>query len=127
VVSVDTNVVVRLLVADDRGQASRAKALFGAEEIFVATTVLLEVAWVLRSVYGFDESAVAESLENLAGLPNVRVENPDRLALALQWRVGGLDIADALHIAASHGDFVTFDEKLVRRARRAGVRLVRAV
>ena len=57
--AVDTNVVVRYLTGDDPGQAARAKAAIDAGDVFVSTTVLLESAWVLRSVYGFAEEEVA--------------------------------------------------------------------
>ena len=42
VIAIDTNVVVRFVVNDDREQAGRARALIDGEEVFVATTVLLE-------------------------------------------------------------------------------------
>jgi len=127
VVSVDTNVLVRFLTRDDRAQAARAEALFGSEGMFIATTVLLETEWVLRSVFEFEDGPVMESLGKLAGLPNVHVEDPDRLARALKWRADGIDFADALHIAAAGNDFRTFDERLAKRARRAGIGSVRMV
>jgi predicted nucleic-acid-binding protein len=46
VIAIETNVVVRFLVNDDREQARRARALIGGEEGFVATTVRLETEWV---------------------------------------------------------------------------------
>lgn len=51
-VAVDTNVVVRLLTNDHAAQAKRAVALFRANPIFVAKSVLLETEWVLRYSYG---------------------------------------------------------------------------
>jgi predicted nucleic-acid-binding protein len=39
VISVDTNVLVRLIAADDACQAARSRALFAAEHVFVAKTV----------------------------------------------------------------------------------------
>ncbi len=126
-VAVDTNVLVRFLTSDDRAQTARARALLDSEDVFVATTVLLELVWVLRSAYGFDEDSIIEALTKLAGLPNLHMEDSDRLARAMLWRSSGIDFADALHIAASPGDFRTFDERLVKRARRAGIDRVRAV
>ena len=45
--SVDTNVVVRLLVNDDPQQGERARKLFDSDQIWIGVTVLLESAWVL--------------------------------------------------------------------------------
>jgi predicted nucleic-acid-binding protein len=40
--AVDTNVLVRYLLNDDRAQAARARKLIDANEIFVPKTVFLE-------------------------------------------------------------------------------------
>ena len=49
--AVDTNVVIRLLTADDPKQAAAATSLFAAGPIWIAKTVLLETGWVLQSGY----------------------------------------------------------------------------
>lgn len=115
---IDTNVVVRFLVGDDKHQAQKARAAFEAGDIFVATTVLLETEWVLRGAYGFAPGRVAEALMGLAGLPGVVVEEPAALALALDWMSEGMDFADALHLAKANGctAFLTFDRRLTGRA-----------
>lgn len=126
-VAIDANVLVRFLTGDHPEQSARARALFEREEIFVATTVLLEAEWVLRSAYGFGREAVGAALRAVAGLPRVRVEDPGRLAEALDRAAAGFDFADALHLAtpqAAQG-FATFDTRLVRAARRAGLAGVR--
>lgn len=126
-VAIDANVLVRFLTGDHPEQSARARALFEREEIFVATTVLLETEWVLRSAYGFGREAVGAALRAVAGLPRVRVEDPGRLAEALDRAAAGFDFADALHLAtpqAAQG-FATFDTRLVRAARRAGLAGVR--
>jgi predicted nucleic acid-binding protein len=126
-VAIDANVLVRFLTGDHPGQAARARALFEREEVFVATTVLLETEWVLRSAYGFRREAVVGALRALAGLPRVRVEDPGRLAEALDRAAAGFDFADALHLATAQAaqGFATFDTRLVRAARRAGLAGVR--
>ena len=45
------------------------------------------------------------------------------VAQALLWLDKGLDFADAIHVSArgAVAEFVTFDEKLVKRATRAGI------
>src|SRR3546814_4554312 len=76
-------------------------------DIFVATTVLLESEWVLRSGYGFAPAQVADGLSGLAGLPGVTVEEPGLLARAIEWLRDGVDFADALHLAKA-GDCDVF-------------------
>jgi predicted nucleic-acid-binding protein len=121
VVAVDTNVVVRLVVADSAAQAARAAAVFRSGPVFIAKTVLLEVEWVLRYSYGLGADAILRSLRAVLGLENVSVEDPVTITAALRLLEQGLDFADALHIASSAQAqrFVTFDAKLVKRARRA--------
>ena len=41
-ISVDTNVIVRLLTGDNQPQFKRAMSLFEKESIFISTTVILE-------------------------------------------------------------------------------------
>src|SRR3954471_11069924 len=54
--AVDTNVVVRYVTRDHPEQSPRAKALIDGNDVLLATTVLLETEWVLRSAYGFDRA-----------------------------------------------------------------------
>ena len=125
--AVDTNVVVRLLVNDDERQGARARALFDSDDVWIGATVLLEVAWVLESVYGLDRAEVAESLDRLLGLPNVRVENPRAVATALAAAKRGVCLADALHLCRvpEGAEFVTFDRALAKSAR--GLRAIRVL
>ena len=64
-VAVDTNVIVRLLTEDNREQGAYATSLFAAHQIWIAKTVLLEVSWVLTSVYKYRFESVREALESL--------------------------------------------------------------
>ena len=126
-IAIDSNVVVRFLTSDHPEQAARARALLEGEDVFVASTVMLETEWVLRSAYGFGRGAVVDGLRAFAGLPRVHLEDPDRLASALDRAEAGFDFADALHLAtpqAAQG-FATFDGRLIRAARRAGLTSVR--
>jgi predicted nucleic-acid-binding protein len=114
--AIDTNLIVRYLADDHPAQAVAARALIDSEAVFVATTVLLETEWVLRSVYGFSGTACAAAISRFAGLPTVTLEDPMRTATALAGVLEGLDFADALHLSAAEGceAFVTFDQRLIR-------------
>lgn len=117
---IDTNIAIRYLTRDDERQAQRARVLLTEEgrEILILDTVLLEIEWVLRSIYGFDPEAITAAFYRLLGLPGVRAEHPERAALALQWHGEGLDFADALHLAGSQGadELRTFDEPFIKGA-----------
>ena len=116
--AIDTNVVVRYLTGDHLQQSAKAKALIAGHDVFVATTVLLESEWVLRSAYGFSGAAVAQALAGFAGLARVQLEDAALAARALGWAGQGMDFADALHLAKAEGceAFVTFDRRCKRCA-----------
>ena len=123
--AVDTNVVIRYLTGDDPGQAARAKAAVDAGDVFVSTTVLLESAWVLRSVYGLAGEEAAAALRAFSGLPGVSLESPDLVAEALGRAEKGMDVADALHLgaAARCEALLTFDRRFIELAGDAPVRV----
>jgi predicted nucleic-acid-binding protein len=116
--AIDTNILVRFLRGDDPAQAARARALVDGHDVFVATTVLLESEWVLRGGYGLPRARVIAALKRVAGLPRVTLEDPARVARALEWAAAGMDFADALHLAAADGcdGFATFDRRFIKSA-----------
>jgi predicted nucleic-acid-binding protein len=122
-IAVDTNVLVRLLTDDDRGQVAQARALFATEEVWVPKSVLLETSWVLKSVYRFRSTDIHEGLRKLLGLSNVTVEDRNAVVTALSFADQGLEFANALHFASSPAGarFFSFDESLVKRVQKAGV------
>jgi len=119
VVAVDTNVLVRLVTNDNAAQAARAAAIFRAGPVFIPKSVLLEAEWVLRFSYKLRTAAILRALRAVLGLENVAVEDPVTVVAALRFLESGLDFADALHVVSSSKAerFVTFDSRLVKRAR----------
>jgi predicted nucleic-acid-binding protein len=126
--AVDTNVVVRYLRNDEPLQAAKARKLIETSDVFLSTTVLLEVEWVLRYFYDYSPSDCAAALADLVGLPHVTVESPTAVAKALAWTSSGLDFPDALHLAKAEGcdEFITFDQKFAKAANALGGMKVRA-
>jgi predicted nucleic acid-binding protein len=115
--ALDTNVLVRVLTDDDPAQVEAARELLASDGTFwVPVTVLLETAWVLEAIYELGVPTVADGLRHFLGLPNVEVDRPQRIALALQWYEEGLDVADAVHLALSQDAdrLATFDRAFVR-------------
>lgn len=121
-ISLDTNVVVRLLTGDDAAQTKRAARLVRESDVWISKTVLLETEWVLRRAYELEPGVIVTAFAALLGLPNLSVEEERTVTLALDAHRAGLDLADALHLASSKGAeaFATFDRRLARTAR--GVR-----
>ena len=121
--AVDTNAVVRLLTGDEPKQATAAQALFAAGPIWIAKTVLLETGWVLRSLYGLEESAIRTAFTKLLGLKNVHVEDEPAITAALALTASGIELADAMHLSSRPpgARFASFDKAFVQRAIRAGV------
>jgi predicted nucleic-acid-binding protein len=128
-IAVDANVVIRLLTGDEPKQAAAARRLFAAGPVWIAKTVLLEAGWVLRSLYGFDESDIRDAFTKLLGLKNVHTEDKPSMSAALALTAHGIELADAIHLSGRPpgAAFVSFDRSFVRRANRAGVAAVSVV
>lgn len=121
--AVDTNVLVRFWVDDDPEQSARARALVLSKPIWVTKSVLLESAWVLERLYGYDETAICNTFARLLSFENVHVEDRQLVAVALSLCAQGLDLADAIHLTSRQpgSTFATFDQALLKRAKRAGI------
>lgn len=122
--AVDTNVLVRLLINDEPDQAVVAQHVMAAEPVFVPKTVVLELEWVLRSVYRLSPASIATGIEGLLATAAIEVEDAAAVSRAVAWFREGLDFADALHLASSShvGAFLTFDASLRRRATALGAK-----
>lgn len=121
-VYLDTNVVVRFLVNDDKVQAQAAKTLIDDHDVSVLWTVLLEVAWVLQSGYKVKPVDAAEALLAFLGLPKVHCENVQSMVVATDLVRNGMDLPDAIHLVqvAEDSQMASFDKKFLERGRRAG-------
>lgn len=118
--ALDTNVLVRYLVADDAAQFAAARRLIDGcvrdgLTLFVPVTVALELEWVLRSVFGLDKAAVMGTLASLLSTTELTFESEHALEVALQlFRSGSADFADCLHVAlaaqAGEQPLWTFDK-----------------
>jgi predicted nucleic acid-binding protein len=121
-IALDTNVLARFLLRDDAAQYREARSLLEREaECWIPVTVILELAWVLKTA-GVPRAEVAQKLRGLLALANVRPHLPEAVHAALRWAEKGLDLADALHLALSSRstEFYSFDAALARRAAELG-------
>lgn len=127
-IAIDTNVIVRYLVADQSEQFRRATALIEGEQVFVPSTVALEAEWVLRAIYRLNRAAILAALRKFAALPTVAFEDMGILSQALDCAEQGMDFADALNLAsaAECDAFASFDRGLKQTAAKLGAPAVRA-
>ncbi len=120
-IAIDTNVVVRIVTADDPQQVAAARKLVEqADRLWLPKTVLLETEWVLRHGYDLSREVILLTFWKLLGYPPLRVEDSSTVQRALEGYAAGLDFADALHFASSaQADrLATFDKRFAKRSRR---------
>lgn len=131
--ALDTNVLVRFLVEDDRAQLAVARRLFEDcaarnEQLFVPKAVVLEFEWVLRKLYEVPKADFIRSLSQLLSTTDLLFEDEAAIEEALdQYQTAKADFADCLHLStarrAGQEPLWTFDRKA---ARLPGVRVLSA-
>ena len=115
--AIDTNVLVRLATRDDPKQVAAAEA-FVAGGAWVSQVVLVELVWVLTSVYGLAAGEVATAVEILLAHRNLTVQESEVVAAALEQfrRKPGISFSDCLVLEiarkAGHLPLGTFDRDL---------------
>ena len=122
-IALDTNVLVRYLVADDKDQAEAARALLNAltpeQPGFVCREVSVELSWVFRRAYGFSRNQIADVFEELVASEELHVESAEDVVRAAEgYRRGGAGFSDQMIAAAARRSgaegFHTFDRRAAR-------------
>ncbi|MCP4696995.1 MAG: type II toxin-antitoxin system VapC family toxin [Gammaproteobacteria bacterium] len=118
-IAVDTNVLLRYITKDHCQQTEEATAFLSSSQCMILHTVLLETGWALSSKtgYNWERTVVVERFRDILGLPTVFVRRPKAVFRALAWYESGMDFADALHLANSDEQFVTFDRRLSKKSK----------
>jgi predicted nucleic-acid-binding protein len=88
-IGIDTNVLVRLLVADSVEQSTAARVLVEEAEargdkIFINRVVLAETLWVLASQYQTGKAAALAALDKLGSHPVLEVEDREAVRQAVE-------------------------------------------
>ena len=124
-IALDTNILVRYAVKDDRRQTVLAIEFMKNNRCRILKTVLLELVWVLSSPsgYGLPRKVVVERLRHILGLPTVETEDAIQVSQAISWYEQGMDFADALHLASTEdaAGFATMDGRLAGKASKLGL------
>ncbi len=121
-IGLDTNVLVRFLVGDERRQCELAMRIIdnATKEgtlCFISVVVLCELVWVLESAYGYRREEIADLLERLLSARQFFVDEKDTVYSAVRdYRRGKADLADyligRLNRTAGCEVTVTFDKTL---------------
>lgn len=121
--ALDTNVLVRYLIVDDKKQFEAAKQFIEEtvpyEALFIPVSVSVEVEWVLRSLYELNKAAIITTFNRLLETREIEFEQESAIEIALSlYSDNNADFADCLHIASAQiqerGPLMTFDRKASR-------------
>lgn len=108
-IGLDTNVLIRHIVQDNKEEARAASRLIEShctadDPGIVSLVVLCEMVWVLDRGYRYDRSMISSVLRRLLSVEDLRVERSDMAWLALNlYEKGKADLADYI-IGLSHRD-----------------------
>ncbi len=118
---IDTNILVRFLVGDDRIQANKVYTIFKKaeaekQELWVSLLVILELIWVLESVYSISREEILAAISDLLLMPVLKFEHQSVLQQFIKNAQGNrYDLSDILiaHSARAQGcdAVITFDKK----------------
>jgi len=126
VIALDTNALLRWIVADDAAQHKKIVAALDAatqkrQRVFIPEIVVVETMWTLRRSYKLTHTQAAAALRELLSASLLVVENETLIAQALiAYGRGRGDFSDYLireHArAAGAKPLLTFDEALLADA-----------
>ncbi|HIE01972.1 MAG TPA: PIN domain-containing protein [Thiotrichaceae bacterium] len=121
---IDTNILIRFLIGDDELQAKKVYNIFKKaesekNELFVPLLVILELIWVLESVYDISRTEILDAISELILMPILKFENQSALqqfAHAAQGNRYNLSDLLIVYSAKVQGceTVITFDKKASR-------------
>lgn len=110
-IAVDTNVLLRYLLQDDKAQSPRAaKLLTGSDKVLITDVVLVETIWTLKGKkYKLTKEDVIKVVDQLFREPNIEFEDGQSVWRALSdFRTAlppvDVDLADTLILAKAQFD-----------------------
>ncbi len=121
--ALDTNVLVRYMIADDKKQFEAARLFIEEaitiEALFIPVSVSVELEWVLRSLFEVKKSMIITTFNRLLEAREIEVQDESAIEIALSlYAINNADFADCLHIAGAQTQgrvpLVTFNQKASR-------------
>jgi predicted nucleic-acid-binding protein len=120
-IGIDTNVLLRVIVADEPRQAEVARSFIrnhcsSDDPGYVSHITLVELVWTLAKAYHLSREEIGAAVEQILETAQLDVESSNDVAAALRdYRRGPADFADCLlariNAAAGCEHTVTFDRK----------------
>lgn len=100
-IALDTNVIIRLLVGDDKQQSKSANQFLGsltsANPALICREVLIEMVWVLERSYKFKRSHISNAIHELIGSNEIVVEDVDRVKdVVTEYESSPVDFSDLM-------------------------------
>ncbi len=99
-VAVDTNIVLRLILEDNKDQLSKARKIVRDNKdegsIFISSLVFLEMYFVLTKLLGWDKALVYQAFEDILCVREFSFENEIAIRMAISDVRKNLDFSDAL-------------------------------
>ena len=123
-ISVDTNILVRVVLNDDQQQAESANTLLrNASAIIVSLPCLCEFVWVLRRGVKLSDEKIVSVLQKLLDIRKVEVNRP-AVEQGMELLKKGGDFADAILEYESRMSgaemFYSFDKQAIRLLQEQG-------
>lgn len=125
-ISLDTNVLVRLLTNDEPKQVRLARkaldlALAEGKTVWVSVIVLCELVWVLQGLYKYDKKQVITVIDALLKFSGIEVQSPHLVKKTLDVLTANtVDFSDILlglvSLDAGAAYVLTFDKKASKLA-----------
>lgn len=124
-IGLDTNVLMRYLAQDDPVQSPRAteiitQQLSEKEPGFVSLVTILEVFWVLKSVFKRSRQDLASDIEKVLSADTLEVQNEQEVyngVVALRTGTGSFEdaLVGSLGIWRGCSTTLTFDDDAARK------------
>ena len=124
-ICLDTNVLLRYLTQDDPTQSRLAteiieQSLTEEEPGFVSIVCILEIAWVLRSLFNRSRQEIANDIEMILAADTLEVQNEQEVyytVVSLRNGIGTFEDALIGSLGAWRGcsATLTFDEDAAKR------------
>ena len=98
---IDTNILVRYIVQDDKAQAAKATRLIESKCTarspgYINIIVLCELVWVLKRAYSYKKRIIIDVLSTLLSVQEISVERSAEVSIALE------------EFSSGNGDFVDY-------------------
>jgi predicted nucleic-acid-binding protein len=124
-IGLDTNILMRYLAQDDPVQSRRAteiitQQLSEEEPGFVSLVTILEVFWVLKSVFRRSRQDLASDIEKVLSADTLEVQNEQEVyngVIALRTETGSFEdaLVGSLGIWRGCSTTLTFDKAAARK------------